>query len=175
MARVRAADRALDMSGRRGGAWTGVEAAVTAAAAASLVVLGAVVGLIGLLEATAFVRLGDLRLPAGAMLVGPANLAIGLLGVWGLRTREAAALPAIGWFAVLVVAVFGPHPGGDILLPGSGGDVAAFAIAGIVGTVLAAVLGRQAPRPAAQVPAAQVPPTPLPLAREPSPEPGPDR
>jgi hypothetical protein len=121
---------------------------VTVAAAASVVVLGAVAGVIGLLEATAIVRLGILHVSVGAVISGVANFAIGLLAVWGLGVRDAAALPAIGWFAVLLLAIFGPHPGGDIVIPGSGWDVGVFVVAGALGPVLAALLaGRIAPVP----------------------------
>jgi hypothetical protein len=107
------------------------------AAGASLVVLGAVVGFIGLLEATALVRLGIVHLSFGALIVGPANFGLGLFAGWGLRSREAAVLPAVGWFAAFMVGGFGPRSGGDILVPGSGWDVGAFAASGLLGTVCA--------------------------------------
>ncbi|MDQ1495066.1 MAG: hypothetical protein QOG69_1549 [Actinomycetota bacterium] len=107
------------------------------AAGASLVVLGAVVGFIGLLEATALVRLGIVHLSFGALIIGPANFGLGLFAGWGLRSREAAVLPAFGWFAAFMFGGFGPRPGGDILVPGSGWDVGAFAASGLLGTVCA--------------------------------------
>jgi hypothetical protein len=110
---------------------------MTVAAGASLVLLGAVVGFIGLLEATAIVRLGILHLSFGALIVGPANFGLGLFAGWGLRSREAAVLPAFGWFAAFLFGGFGPRPGGDILVPGSGWDVGAFAASGLLGTVCA--------------------------------------
>ena len=113
---------------------------VTVAAAASVVVLGAVAGFIGLFEATAIVRLGILHVSVGAVISGVANFSIGLLAVWGLGSRDAAALPAIGWFAVLLLAIFGPRPGGDIVIPGSGWDVGVFVVVGALGPVLAALL-----------------------------------
>jgi hypothetical protein len=120
----------------------------TVAAGASLVLLGAVVGFIGLLEATALVRLGTLHLSFGALIVGPANFGLGLFAAWGLRSREAAVLPAFGWFAAFMFGGFGPRPGGDILVPGSGWDVVAFAASGLLGTVCAvAVLFFGAGRP----------------------------
>jgi hypothetical protein len=121
---------------------------LTVAAVTSLIVLGAVVGFIGVLQATALVRLGWLHLSVGAVIVGPANLVFGLFAGWGLRTREAAALPALGWFVALIVAVFAPHPGGDILVPGSGWDIGAFTAAGAAGGVLAAVFASPGARPA---------------------------
>jgi hypothetical protein len=120
---------------------------VTVAAAVSLAVLGAVAGVIGLLEATAIVRLGIVHLSVGAVISGVANFAIGLFAVWGLGVRDAAALPALGWFAVLMVAIFGPHPGGDIVVPGSGWDVGVFVVAGTVGPALAALLAGRVPSP----------------------------
>ena len=131
---------------------------VTVAAAASLIVLGAVAGVIGLLEATAIVRLGIVDVSIGAVISGVANFAIGLFAVWGLGVRDAASLPAIGWFAVLLLAIFGPRPGGDIIVPGSGWDVGVFVVAGTIGPALAAAL-------AGRLPARPVP----------SPEPPPDR
>jgi hypothetical protein len=115
-------------------------ALVTAAAAVALVVVGIVAGFIGLIEATALIRLGPAHISVGAVISGVANCAVGLLAVWGLGGRDAAALPALGWFGVLAVALFGPRPGGDILLPGSGWDVISFVIAGAVGAALAAAL-----------------------------------
>jgi hypothetical protein len=115
-------------------------ALVTAAAAVTLVVVGIVAGFIGLIEATALVRLGPVHISVGAVISGAANCALGLLAVWGLGSRDAAALPALGWFGVLAAALFGPRPGGDILLPGSGWDVVSFVIVGVVGAALAAAL-----------------------------------
>jgi hypothetical protein len=121
---------------------------VTVAAAAWVVVLGAVAGFIGLLEATAIVRLGIVHVSVGAVISGVANFSIGLFAVWGIGSRDAAALPAIGWFAVLLLAIFGPHPGGDIVIPGSGWDVGVFVVVGALGPVLAALLaGRVVPVP----------------------------
>jgi len=117
------------------------------AAAVSLAVLGAVAGVIGLLEATAIVRLGIVHVSVGAVISGVANFAIGIFAVWGLGVRDAAALPALGWFAVLLVAIFGPHPGGDIVVPGSGWDVGVFVVAGTVGPALAALLAGRVPSP----------------------------
>ena len=118
-------------------------ALVTAAAAVSLVVVGIVTGWIGVLEATALVRLGAVHISVGAVISGVANCAFGLLAVWGLGGRDAAALPGLGWFAAVAVALFGPRPGGDILLPGSGGDVISFAVAGPIGAALAGVFAGQ--------------------------------
>jgi hypothetical protein len=116
-------------------------ALVTAAAAVALVVVGIVAGFIGLIEATALVRFGALHICVGAVIAAVANCGFGLLAVWGLSSREAAALPALGWFVMLALALFGPRPGGDILLPGSGWDVISFVIAGALGAALAGALG----------------------------------
>jgi hypothetical protein len=116
-------------------------ALVTVAAAVSLVVVGVVTGFVGVLQATALVRFGPAHLSVGAVIVGVANFLFGLLAVWGLGSRDASALPGLGWFIAVAVALFGPRPGGDILLPGSGWDVISFAIAGPVGAVLAGVFG----------------------------------
>jgi len=116
-------------------------ALVTAAAAVSLVVAGIVTGFIGVLEATALVKFGAVHISVGAVMVGVANCAFGLLAVWGLGSRDASALPGLGWFIAAAVALFGPRPGGDILLPGSGWDVIAFAVAGPIGAVVAGVFG----------------------------------
>ena len=122
-------------------------ALVTAAAAVALVVVGIVAGFIGLIEATALIRLGPVHISVGALISGIANCAIGLLAVWGLDSREAAALPALGWFVMVAVALFGPLPGGDILLPGSGWDVVSFVVAGAVGAALAGGLARRLTSP----------------------------
>jgi hypothetical protein len=116
-------------------------ALVTVAAAASLIVVGLVTGFIGILEATALVRLGAVHISAGAVIAGVANCAFGLLAIWGLGSRDAAALPALGWFGALAAALFGPRPGGDILLPGSGWDVISFVVAGALGAAVAAASG----------------------------------
>jgi hypothetical protein len=122
-------------------------ALVTVAAAVTLVVVGIVAGYIGILEATALIRLGPVHISVGAVISGVINCAVGLLAVWGLGSRDAAALPALGWFAMLALALFGPRPGGDILLPGSGWDVISFVIAGAVGAALAAALARRVTSP----------------------------
>ena len=122
-------------------------ALVTAAAAVALVVVGILAGFIGLIEATALIRLGPVHISVGALISGIANCAIGLLAVWGLDSREAAALPALGWFVMVAVALFGPLPGGDILLPGSGWDVVSFVVAGAVGAALAGGLARRLTSP----------------------------
>lgn len=127
------------MSGNRRG--NGRGALVTAAAAVSLVVVGIVTGFIGVLEATRLVEFGAVHISVGAVICGVANFAFGLLAIWGLGSRDASALPGLGWFVAVAVALFGPRPGGDILLPGSGWDVIAFAVAGPIGAVLAGVFG----------------------------------
>jgi len=125
----------------------GRDALVSAAAAVALVVVGIVAGFIGLIEATALIEFGPAHLSVGALVSAVANCGLGLLAVWGLDSREAAALPALGWFAMLAVALFGPLPGGDILLPGSGWDVVSFVVAGAVGAAVAGGLGRRVTSP----------------------------
>lgn len=123
---------------------------VTAAAAVSLVTVGIVAGFIGVIEATALITLGPVHISVGAVICGVTNCAIGLLAAWGLGSREAAALPALGWFAIVAFALFGPRPGGDILLPGSGWDVISFAVAGAVGAAVAGGLAGRVTSPRAQ-------------------------
>jgi hypothetical protein len=122
-------------------------ALVTAAAAASLIVVGIVAGFIGVLEATALIRFGALHVSVGALISGVTNCLVGLLAVWGLGSREAAALPALGWFVMVAFALFGPLPGGDILLPGTGWDVLSFAVAGALGAAVAGGLAGRVTSP----------------------------
>jgi len=116
-------------------------ALVTVAAAVSLVIAGLVGGFVGVLQATRLVQFGPVHLSVGAVIAGVANCGLGLLAVWGLGSRDASALPGLGWFIAVAVALFGPRPGGDILLPGSGWDVISFAVAGPIGAVVAAAFG----------------------------------
>lgn len=112
---------------------------VAAGAGAALVAVGALSGVLGAIEATALLQLGPLHLSVGALLAGAVNLGFGWLAAWGLGSREAAALPGLGWFGALSLLVFGPVPGGDILVPGTGWDVIAFVAAGSLGTITAVV------------------------------------
>ena len=53
------------------------------------------------------------------LLVGlVANVGLGALGIWGLRSMSGTVGGALGWFVVVAV-VLGFHPGGDVLLAGS--------------------------------------------------------
>jgi vacuolar-type H+-ATPase subunit I/STV1 len=114
-----------------------------------LVVLGGVVGLFTGLEATQSLFLGALHVSIGAVAAFVANVAFGAFGAWGLRTRDAALAPGAGWFLAVLGLLFLPHPGGDIVVPGSGGDAVAFLLAGIAGIVAAGLLGaRIVPREA---------------------------
>jgi hypothetical protein len=110
---------------------------VAAGAGVALVAVGATSGVLGVIEATALVELGPLHLSVGALLAASVNLGFGCLAAWGLGSREAAALPGLGWFATLALLVFGPLPGGDVLVPGTGWDVIAFVVAGSLGTIIA--------------------------------------
>ena len=118
---------------------------VTAGAVVAVLALGFVIGLISTLAATALVRLGPVHLSVGALVAGPGNAVLGIAAAWGLRSREASMLPAVGWFMAVLVGVFAPRPGGDIVVPGSGWDVGAFVIVGIAGAAVAVVaVGRGA-------------------------------
>lgn len=122
----------------------------------ALLLLGAVVGLFSGLQATRLWDVGSLHLSAGALAAVAANTLFGALGAWGLRSRDAAFIPGIGWFLVVLALLFLPHPGGDIVVPGSGGDAIAFIVAGFVGAGVAAIVAARliprAPRPATPVP-----------------------
>jgi hypothetical protein len=119
----------------------------------SLAVLGGVVGLFSGLQATRDMRWGALHVSVGAVAALGLNAISGLLGALGLRARGAAWAPGVGWFVVVLGLLFGPHPGGDILVPGAGGDAIAFLLLGIAGAVLARLLAslliraRRLPRP----------------------------
>jgi hypothetical protein len=123
--------------------------AIRRGAVGALVLLGAVVGLFSALQATRLWHLDALHLSVGGLAALVANSAFGAFGAWGLRSRDAAVAPGVGWFLVVLALLFLPHPGGDILLPGSGGDVIGFLGLGFAGTGLAAVAAiRLAPRAA---------------------------
>jgi len=109
------------------------------------VLLGLVTGLLTAVQAT---RVVD-GVPVGALAAFGANFGGGVLIGWGLRAREAAALPAFGWLLAVFLLIALPRPGGDVLLPGSGAPVVAFLLGGIAGSpasifVAAALLRRQA-------------------------------
>lgn len=118
---------------RRGDRW------VDAAALVAVLLVGMAVGFISTLEATALLRIGPVHLAVGALIAGVANAVLGTAAAWGLRSRDATLVPAVGWFIVVLVSIFGPHPGGDIVLPGSGWDVGAFIVVGFAGAFLATV------------------------------------
>jgi len=114
----------------------------------ALLVLGAVVGLFSGLQATRLWDLGALHLSVGGLAALVANALFGALGACGLRSRDVAFVPGIGWFLVVLGLLFLPHPGGDIVVPGSGGDAIGFVVLGFVGTGLAGIVAaRLVPRP----------------------------
>ena len=111
--------------------------------------LGGVVGLFGGLQVTRVLAWGPLHVSVGAIAAFVANAGFGALGAWGLRSRDAALAPGVGWFLVTLGLLFLPHPGGDIVVPQSGGDAIAFLVLGFAGIGLAGYLAsRIVPRPA---------------------------
>jgi hypothetical protein len=114
--------------------------AVSRTAFGSLVVLGLVVGVFTGFQATRLLYWGPLHVSVGGFAALVLNVLFGGLAAWGLTSREAALMPGIGWFIAVLGLLFLPHPGGDIVLPGSGGDAIAFLLLGIAGTILAAMI-----------------------------------
>ncbi len=106
----------------------------------SLCVLGVVVGLFSGLQATRLVLLGPVHISVGAVAALVLNAGFGVLAAWALRSRDAAFAPGVGWFVAVLGLLFLPHPGGDIVLPGSGADAIAFLLLGIAGVIVAVVL-----------------------------------
>jgi hypothetical protein len=106
----------------------------------SLCVLGVVVGLFSGLQATRLLLLGPVHVSVGAVAALVLNAGFGALAAWALRSRDAAFAPGIGWFVAVLALLFLPHPGGDIVLPGSGADAVAFLLLGIVGVIVAVVI-----------------------------------
>jgi hypothetical protein len=109
----------------------------TVGAAAGVLVVAALVGVISALYATALVNLGPVHISVGAVIAGGFDLVGGLIASWALTSRDAALLPGLGWFLGLAILVFVPTSGGDVLVPGSGDDIVAFLAAGVGGAVLA--------------------------------------
>lgn len=103
-----------------------------------LVILGGVVGLFSGLQATRLWELGPVHLSVGGLVALIANAVFGVAAATALRSRDAAFLPGVGWFFVVLGLLFLPHPGGDVMLPGSGGDAIAFIVLGFAGTFAAA-------------------------------------
>jgi hypothetical protein len=106
-----------------------------------LVIIGGVVGLFTGVQVTRLWELGPVHISAGALTALVANAALGVVAAWALQSRDAAFLPGVGWFLVVLGLLFLPHPGGDIMLPGSGGDVLAFIVLGFAGTFAAGFVG----------------------------------
>lgn len=106
----------------------------------SLCVLGVVVGLFSGLQATRLLLLGPVHISVGAVAALVLNAAFGVLAAWALRSRDAAFAPGVGWFFAVLALLFLPHPGGDIVLPGSGSDAIAFLLLGIAGVIVAVAI-----------------------------------
>jgi hypothetical protein len=106
----------------------------------SLCVVGVVVGLFSGLQATRLVLLGPVHISVGAVAALVLNAGLGVLAAWALRSRDAAFAPGVGWFIAVLGLLFLPHPGGDIVLPGSGADAIAFLLLGIVGVIVAVLV-----------------------------------
>ncbi len=106
----------------------------------SIGVVGAVVGLFTSLQATRLILFGPVHLSVGAIAALIVNAGFGVLAGWALQSRDAAFVPGVGWFVAVLAVLFLPHPGGDIVLPGSGADAIAFLLLGIIGVIVAVVL-----------------------------------
>ena len=106
----------------------------------SIGALGAVVGLFTGLQATRLLLFGPVHISVGAVAALVLNAGFGVASAWALRSRDAAFAPGVGWFAGVLGLLFLPHPGGDIVLPGSGADVISFLLLGLVGVVVAVVV-----------------------------------
>ena len=115
----------------------------------ALGVLGAVVGIFTGLQATRTMPVGPVRVSVGAVAALVLTVGLGTLATVALRSRDAAYAPGAGWFVAVLGLLFAPHPGGDVVLPGDGGDVVAFLLLGIVGTVAAGIIASRVvpPRP----------------------------
>ncbi|MBX6372575.1 MAG: hypothetical protein IRZ02_10020 [Acidothermus sp.] len=117
-------------SSRGNRTWPGITAAV---------VLGCVAGLLTTTQATRWVD----GVPIGGVVAFAANAGLGAFVGWGLRARQAAALPGLGWLIVLLALLALPTPGGDVLVPGSGTDVTTFLVGGLAGVPAAVFLARR--------------------------------
>jgi hypothetical protein len=106
----------------------------------SLCVLGVVVGLFSGLQATRILLLGPVHISVGALAALVLNAGFGVAAGWALRSRDAAFAPGVGWFIAVLGLLVLPHPGGDIVLPGSGADAIAFLLLGIVGVIVAVLV-----------------------------------
>ncbi len=106
-------------------------------AVVALLVLGFIAGLVTGLQATQVVYVGSVHLWLGSILAFAATFGFGTFAGWGLRTREAAVFPGFGWLLGVLALILLPSRGGDILVPGSGGEVYGFLAAGLVGVILA--------------------------------------
>ncbi|HET9186814.1 MAG TPA: hypothetical protein VFN80_02585 [Acidothermaceae bacterium] len=103
-------------------------------------VVGVVVGFFTGLQATRLLLLGPVHVSVGAVAALALNAGFGVLAAWALRSRDAAFMPGVGWFVAVLAVLFLPHPGGDIVLPGSGADAIAFLLLGVVGVIVAVVV-----------------------------------
>ena len=115
----------------------------------TLGVLGAVVGIFTGLQATRTMPVGPVHVSVGAVAALVLTAALGTCATVALRSRDAAFAPGAGWFVAVLGLLFAPHPGGDVVLPGDGGDVVAFLLLGIGGTVAAGFIAARLvpPRP----------------------------
>ncbi len=105
----------------------------------SIVVVGVVVGLFSGLQATRLLLLGPVHITVGGAAALALNAGFGVVAAWALRSRDAALMPGVGWFVAVLGLLFLPHPGGDIVLPGSGADAIAFLLLGVAGVIVAVV------------------------------------
>ncbi len=119
----------------RGRSWDTVLFAVTALA---LLLLGAVLGVIGGFLNRSVAQVAGVGVPVGPVLAVLGNLAAGGLGGSGTGSRLGAALPGVGWLAVVVL--FGTlRPEGDLVVTGDGYGLA-FILSGALAAGVAATV-----------------------------------
>ena len=121
--------------------------AIHRGALAAIFVLGLLLGLFTALQATRLLLLGPVHISVGGLAALVLNGAVGVAAAWGLQSREVALLPGVGWFVATLALFFLPHPGGDVMLPQSGGAVIAFLILGVLGAFAAAAIATRVTSP----------------------------